>query len=135
MEADGKTSFIENTLQKDETGSSKDAIIEIFKKMHPGEPVVFEKVKENFDGLFFNSRRYDLGKVGRYKVNKKLDGMLGFAPSDVTILTREDILGSISFLIKLVQGAEGVDDIDSLAIEESGASENWWPLQPSGSEF
>src|SRR3989338_4334601 len=49
------TSFIENTLQKDETGSSKDAIVEIFKKMHPGEPVVFEKVKENFDGLFFNS--------------------------------------------------------------------------------
>jgi hypothetical protein len=44
----------------------------------------FEKVKENFDGLFFNSRRYDLGKVGRYKVNKKLDGMAGFAPSDVT---------------------------------------------------
>ena len=83
--------------------------------MHPGEPVVFEKVKENFDGLFFNTRRYDLGKVGRYKVNKKLDGMPGFAPSDVTILTREDILGSISFLIKLAQGAEGVDDIDSLA--------------------
>src|SRR3990167_2626922 len=52
------TSFIENTLQKDETGSSKDAIVEIFKKMHPGEPIVFEKVKENFDGLFFNSRRY-----------------------------------------------------------------------------
>jgi DNA-directed RNA polymerase subunit beta len=115
IEADGKTSFIENTLQKDETGNSKDAIIEIFKKMHPGEPVVFEKVKENFDGLFFNTRRYDLGKVGRYKVNKKLDGMPGFAPSNVTILTREDILGSISFLIKLAQGAEGVDDIDSLA--------------------
>jgi len=115
IEADGKTSFIENTLQKDETGTSKDAIIEIFKKMHPGEPVVFEKVKENFDGLFFNSRRYDLGKVGRYKVNKKLEGMAGFAPSDVAILTREDILGSISFLVKLAQGAEGVDDIDSLA--------------------
>ncbi len=115
LEADGKTSFIENTLQKDETGSSKDAIVEIFKKMHPGEPVVFEKVKENFDGLFFNSRRYDLGKVGRYKVNKKLNGMPGFAESEVSILTREDILGAISFLIRLAQGQEGVDDIDSLA--------------------
>jgi DNA-directed RNA polymerase subunit beta len=115
LEADGKTSFIENTLQKDETASSKDAIIEIFKKMHPGEPVVFEKVKENFDGLFFNPRRYDLGQVGRYKVNKKLNGMPGFAESNVNILTREDILGSISFLIRLAQGNEGVDDIDSLA--------------------
>ncbi|MDP2585700.1 MAG: DNA-directed RNA polymerase subunit beta [Candidatus Levybacteria bacterium] len=115
LEADGKTSYIENTLQKDETGSSKDAIIEIFKKMHPGEPVVFEKVKENFDGLFFNPRRYDLGEVGRYKVNKKLNGMLGFVESNVKILAREDILGAISFLVKLAQGQEGVDDIDSLA--------------------
>ncbi len=115
LEADGKTSFIENTLQKDETGSSKDAIIEIFKKMHPGEPVVFEKVKENFDGLFFNARRYDLGKVGRYKINKKLKDMAGFRESDVQVLTREDILGTISYLIKLAQGEEGIDDIDSLA--------------------
>ncbi len=115
LETEGKTSFIENTLQKDETGNSKDAIIEIFKKMHPGEPVVFEKVKENFDGLFFNSRRYDLGRVGRYKMNKKLKGMAGFRESDAHILTKEDILGTISFLIKLAQGYEGVDDIDSLA--------------------
>jgi len=115
LETEGRTTFIENTLQKDETGNSKDAIIEIFKKMHPGEPVVFEKVKENFDGLFFNSRRYDLGEVGRYKINKKLNGMPGFAESNVSILTREDILGTISFLIRLAQGEEGVDDIDSLA--------------------
>lgn len=115
LEAEGKTSFIDNTLQKDETGTCKDAIVEIFKKMHPGEPVVFEKVKENFDGLFFNPRRYNLGKVGRYKINKKLKGMAGFAEANVHILTREDILGTISYLIKLAQGLEGVDDIDSLA--------------------
>ncbi len=115
LEAEGKTSFIENTLQKDQTGNSKDAVIEIFKKMHPGEPVVFEKVKENFDGLFFNARRYDLGKVGRYKMNKKLKDMAGFKESDLQILTKEDILGTISYLIKLTQGFEGVDDIDSLA--------------------
>ena len=114
LEDDAKTSFVGNTLQKDETGNSKDAIIEIFKKMHPGEPVVFEKVKENFDGLFFNSRRYDLGRVGRYKTNKKLKGMPGFAESDVHILTKEDILGTISYLIRLAQGFDGVDDIDSL---------------------
>ena len=115
LELGGKTSIVENTLQKDETGTSKDAVIEIFKKMHPGEPVVFEKVKENFDGLFFNARRYDLGKVGRYKINKKLKGMAGFKDSSVHILTREDILGTISYLIRLAQGYENVDDIDSLA--------------------
>jgi DNA-directed RNA polymerase subunit beta len=115
LEADGKTSFIENTLQKDDTGTSRDAIIEIFKKMHPGEPIVYEKVKENFDGLFFNARRYDLGKVGRYKMNKKLKGMPGFVESEKNILTKEDILGTISHLIKLAHGKEGVDDIDSLA--------------------
>ena len=115
VEGDGKSSFIENTLQKDETGNSKDAIIEIFKKMHPGEPIVFEKVKENFTGLFFNARRYDLGEVGRYKINKKLSEISGFVPSDARILTTDDIIGTISFLINLAQGKDGVDDIDSLA--------------------
>jgi len=67
VEADGKTSFIENTLLKDETTDSTEALIEIFRKMHPGEPVVLDKVRENFLGMFFNNRRYDLGAVGRYK--------------------------------------------------------------------
>ena len=67
VEADGKTQFVENTLLKDETATSEDALIEIFRKMHPGEPVVLDKVRENFLGTFFNNRRYDLGQVGRYK--------------------------------------------------------------------
>ena len=85
--------------------------------MHPGEPVVLDKVRENFLGMFFNNRRYDLGAVGRYKINKKLDGTTGFhAPDlDTKILSIDDIVGTISFLIKLAQGGEGVDDIDSLA--------------------
>jgi DNA-directed RNA polymerase subunit beta len=117
VEADGKTSFIENTLLKDDTTDSTEALIEIFKKMHPGEPVVLDKVRENFLGMFFNNRRYDLGAVGRYKINKKLDGTTGFyAPDQETkILTIEDIIGTISFLIKLAQGQDGLDDIDSLA--------------------
>jgi len=117
LEADGKTSYIENTLAKDETTDSDDALIEIFKKMHPGEPVVLDKVRENFSGTFFNNRRYDLGTVGRFKVNKKLNGILGFTPSDpeIRILTVNDILGAISFLINLARGADGIDDIDSLA--------------------
>ncbi len=116
-ESDGKTKFIENTLLKDETTDSAEALIEIFKKMHPGEPIVLDKVKENFLGMFFNNRRYDLGAVGRYKINKKLEGTAGFyAPSlETKILTVEDIIGTISFLIKLAQGHDGLDDIDSLA--------------------
>lgn len=115
LEGSGKTNFIESTLKKDETGSSAEALIEIFKKMHPGEPVVLEKVKENFMGMFFNNRRYDLGDVGRYKINKKLTHVPGFRPTETRILTVEDIIGTISFLITLAQGKEGVDDIDSLA--------------------
>ncbi len=117
LEADGKTSFIENTLHKDETTDSTEAVIEIFKKMHPGEPIVVDKVKESFNGMFFNNRRYDLGVVGRYKMNKKLKDAPGFNASDeqVKILTIDDIVGAISSLIGLAKGNDGVDDIDSLA--------------------
>ncbi len=116
-EADGKTKFIENTLLKDTTQNSDEALIEIFRKMHPGEPVVLDKVRENFLGTFFNNRRYDLGAVGRYKTNKKLQDIEGFnQPSlDTRILTLEDIIGAISSLIKLAKEESGVDDIDSLA--------------------
>ncbi|MBI3984440.1 MAG: DNA-directed RNA polymerase subunit beta [Candidatus Levybacteria bacterium] len=117
LESDGKTSFIENTLLKDESQDSNEAVIEIFKKMHPGEPVVLDKVRENFLGMFFNNRRYDLGTVGRYKMNKKLATVNGFnAPAeDTKILTTEDIIGTIAHLIQLARNGEGVDDIDNLA--------------------
>ncbi|HZQ29486.1 MAG TPA: DNA-directed RNA polymerase subunit beta [Patescibacteria group bacterium] len=117
LESDGKTSYIQNTLTKDETVDTNDALVEIFKKMHPGEPIVLEKVRENFSGTFFNNRRYDLGVVGRHKVNKKLAGKEGFEPADpeTRILTVSDIIGTISFLIELARGKNGIDDIDSLA--------------------
>lgn len=111
----GDTSFIDNTLAKDETQSEAEAIVEIFKKMHPGEPIVFEKVRENFTALFFNNRRYDLGKVGRYKVNKKLAVSPGFAASQARILTIEDVVGTMSYLMMLAVSRGSVDDIDSLA--------------------
>ena len=111
----GKTSFINNTLKKDETPDSQEALIEIFKKMHPGEPIVIDKIRENFFGMFFNARRYDLGKVGRYKMNKKLKDTPGFEESNERVLRVADIVGTISFLIELAQGKNGVDDIDSLA--------------------
>lgn len=112
-----KTKYIANTLEKDEAETSDDAVIEIFKRMHPGEPVVLDKVRENFLGTFFNSRRYDLGNVGRYKINKKLTGTPSFNPAkpETKILSVDDIVGTIAYLIRLAQGLEGIDDIDSLA--------------------
>jgi DNA-directed RNA polymerase subunit beta len=115
VEAEGKDSFIENTLTKDETGSETEAVIEIFKKMHPGEPVVLDKVKESFSNLFFNNRRYDLGDVGRYKMNKKLKAVPGFNATEERILAVDDIIAAISYLMMLHQGKGQVDDIDSLA--------------------
>ncbi|MDE2025512.1 MAG: DNA-directed RNA polymerase subunit beta [Patescibacteria group bacterium] len=107
--------YLGTTLTKDETSSETEALIEIFKKMHPGEPIVLEKVRESIHGLFFNNRRYDLGTVGRYKVNKKLSGTPGFSMAETRTLTVEDIIGTIAYLINLTKGLGVVDDIDSLA--------------------
>ncbi|HSA83403.1 MAG TPA: DNA-directed RNA polymerase subunit beta [Patescibacteria group bacterium] len=112
---DGKVQLIENTLQKDETTNETEALIEIFKKMHPGEPVVLDKVKEYFTNLFFNNRRYDLGKVGRYKINKRLAAVSGFTATEERVLTIDDITATIAGLIQLEQGNGYVDDIDSLS--------------------
>lgn len=107
--------FIENSLMKDETTSESEALVEIFKKLHPGEPIVIDKVRESFHNLFFNNRRYDTGKVGRYKINKKLKGTPGFNESEQRVLTLDDILATISYLILLNSGKGELDDIDSLA--------------------
>ncbi len=110
-----KPSLIENSLQKDETTSETEALVEIFKKMHPGEPVVLDKVREYFTNLFFNNRRYDLGVVGRYKINKRLKSVPGFTPSQERVLTLNDIIATLAYLMLLEQGSGDVDDIDSLS--------------------
>lgn len=115
LEEGMKESFIDTTLAKDETTSETEAIVEIFKKMHPGEPIVLDKVREYFTNLFFNNRRYDLGIVGRYKTNKRLKNVPGFNASEDRVLTLDDIISTISYLIMLEQGKGDVDDIDSLA--------------------
>ncbi|MBI4078907.1 MAG: DNA-directed RNA polymerase subunit beta [Candidatus Levybacteria bacterium] len=114
IEENEEVSYIKNTIMKDEAHSETESLIEIFRKMHPGEPIVLEKIRENFLGLFFNNRRYDLGRVGRYKINRKLAKVAAFSPSDTQVLTREDILGTISYLILLSRGQGVIDDIDSL---------------------
>src|SRR5579863_337789 len=94
LAGENSEALIENTLQKDETTNETEALIEIFRKMHPGEPVVLDKVREYFSNLFFNSRRYDLGTVGRYKINKRLKTVPNFTPSPEHVLTVDDIVAT-----------------------------------------
>ena len=112
---EGAENIIKNTLEKDDTKGGTDALIEIFKKMNPGEPVVIDTIRQNFRDSFFDRRRYDLSKVGRYKINKKLAGMPNYAPQTAYTLTIDDIIGMISYLINLNFGKGKIDDIDHLS--------------------
>src|SRR3990170_5062863 len=112
---EGAEVFIKNTLEKDGAKGGTDALIEIFKKMNPGEPIVIDTIRQNFRDSFFDRRRYDLSRVGRYKVNKKLAGLANFTPQEAYTLTINDIIGIISYLIKLTNGKGKIDDIDHLA--------------------
>ncbi|HEY5526225.1 MAG TPA: DNA-directed RNA polymerase subunit beta [Candidatus Anoxymicrobiaceae bacterium] len=102
---------IRATVDKDHTGSKEEALIDIYRKLRPGEPPTVESARGLLDNLFFNERRYDLARVGRYKLNKKLGLKI---PKETTVLTREDILESVRYIVNLHAGKEGyfVDDID-----------------------
>ncbi len=107
-------SYLEATIKKDSTHGSAEATMEIYKKMRPGEPVLLETAQEYIRNLFFNVRRYNLGKVGRYKLNKRL-GLEIENTEQNWILTRDDIVATIKYLIKLQNGEGEIDDIDHLA--------------------
>ncbi len=112
---EGAQSYIKNTLEKDDTKGSNDALIEIFKKLNPGEPIVIDTIKQNFHNTFFDKRRYDLNRVGRYKINKKLRNLKNINFTETTTLTMDDIIGIVTYLIGLTQGKGKVDDIDHLS--------------------
>lgn len=111
LELFGNSEAIERTLERDFTETREEALIEIYKRLRPGEPPTVESARALLDGLFFNPQRYDLAKVGRYKVNKKLGLSL---PDEQSTLTAEDIRAAIAYLVKLWEGTDGyfVDDID-----------------------
>ena len=89
---------IKATIEKDHTTNQEDALIDIYRKLRPGEPPTVDSAQGLLDNLFFNERRYDLARVGRYKLNKKLGLDI---PMEVTILTREDILESVRYIVNL----------------------------------
>lgn len=102
--------YLEASLAKDTTKTTEEALMEIYKKMRPGEPQVMENSQKLMYDLFFNPRRYDLGRVGRYKINKRLN-----LSSDSKVLTQGDLVALVKYLIEVQQGHGQIDDIDHLA--------------------
>ena len=102
---------IKATVDKDHTASREEALIDIYRKLRPGEPPTVESARGLLDNLFFNERRYDLARVGRYRLNRKLGLKVA---QNTTVLTREDILESVRYIVNLHAGNEGyfTDDID-----------------------
>jgi DNA-directed RNA polymerase subunit beta len=104
--------LLENTLEKDDTTNQAEALIEIYEKMRPGEPAVLDTAKEYLRQLFFDPKRYNLAKVGRYKLNRRLKVEVD---PEKTVLTPDDIVSTIRYLIGLQNGEGKVDDIDHLS--------------------
>ncbi len=105
-------SIIFNTLQKDTSNSEKEAVQYIYRQLRNAEPPDDASAREVIQNLFFSEKRYDLGEVGRYRINKKLELD---TPMDVKVLTREDIIAIIKYLIELINAKSDVDDIDHLS--------------------
>jgi len=108
--------FIESTLAADPSKSAEEALIEFYKKSHPGEPVVMENAQRFFNERFFNLRSYELGRVGRFKINKKFGFNFDDNNKENWVLREEDLIETVRYLIKLQKGEmTQLDDIDSLA--------------------
>ena len=105
-------SIIFNTLQKDSSNSEKEAINYIYRQLRNAEPPDDASAREVITNLFFSEKRYDLGDVGRYRINKKLSLTV---PEEVKVLTKEDIIAIIKYLIELINSKSDVDDIDHLS--------------------
>ncbi len=105
-------SIIFNTLQKDTSNSEKEAVVYIYRQLRNAEPPDEASAREVIQNLFFSDKRYDLGEVGRYRINKKLALDTSM---DVRVLTKEDIIAIIKYLIELINSKTDVDDIDHLS--------------------
>jgi len=106
-----ESSLIKNTLAKDPTHSEEEALKQIYSLLRPGDAPNKETARQALDRLFFSPKRYDLGRVGRYKINQRL-GL--DRPANETVLTREDFVAIIRYLVELHEGRGHTDDIDHL---------------------
>ena len=105
-------SIIFNTLQKDPSHSEKEAVLYIYRQLRNSEPADDATAREVIQNLFFSEKRYDLGEVGRYRINRKLEME---TPTEVRTLTKEDIIEIIKYLVQLINSNAEVDDIDHLS--------------------
>lgn len=103
--------FLKKTLDKDTTKSTDEALIEVYKKLRPGDPASAAGGRQLIESRFFDEKRYDIGKVGRYKINKKLGLNL---PETQRTITVQDIVAAIEYLINLTFDEGNIDDIDHL---------------------
>src|SRR5690554_3854134 len=107
----GESPLLKNTLRKDPTKDEESALKAIYSLLRPGEPPNLETARIALERIFFNPKRYDLGRVGRYKINQRLGLNI---PAGHTVLTQEDFIAIIRYLIELHEGRGYVDDIDHL---------------------
>lgn len=109
--------LLANTFAKDSTTTQDEALLEIYRRMRPGDHIILDNARSLIDNMFTNSRRYSLGRVGRYKVEKRLKGVkekLGVAPQQSYLLSQSDYVAAIAYLFELMAGRGRVDDIDHL---------------------
>lgn len=114
VDTDPDHPYLATTLLKDAAKTRSEALIEIYQKMRPGEPAVLENAEEFIHQLFFDPRRYDLGLVGRYKLNRRLKQDVEIS-AETKVLRPEDIVAAVKYLVGLQNGKGKVDDIDHLS--------------------
>ncbi len=103
--------YVQATLDRDPVKREDEALLELYKKLRPGDPATLDNARSLVKNLFFNPRRYDLGSVGRYKLNRKLDEVI---PQSTRILTQDDLVNIVRRLVSLNNGRGRKDDIDHL---------------------
>ncbi|HLI90985.1 MAG TPA: DNA-directed RNA polymerase subunit beta [Ktedonobacteraceae bacterium] len=111
VDTDPNIRYIQTTLDRDPVKKEEEALLELYKKLRPGDPATLDNARSLVRNLFFNARRYDLGSVGRYKMNRKLDLAI---PQSTRILTQDDLVNIVRRLIALNNGHGRKDDIDHL---------------------
>jgi len=108
--------YINGTISADITKNTEEAILEFYRKLRPGEPVVMENAEKFFHERFFDIRTYELGTVGRYKINKKFGFKFEDTDKENWVIKKEDLIATVKYLIQLQKGeVHRIDDIDSLA--------------------
>jgi DNA-directed RNA polymerase subunit beta len=113
-ERDDTGNVVSVTLRKDPVKSQNDALLEIYRKLRPGDPPTLDTATQLFQGMFFDPRKYDFSRVGRMKFNIKLYDKIDAAPLDKRTLDQKDFIDTIKYLLKLRRGIGAVDDIDHL---------------------